>query len=330
MFVKIKIKAFLSIVLTLILFCAWGRIDSASASSDWKPKDNIILVTHASAGTGIDIFLRAIADIWMKNNLISERVSVENLTGAGGKKAREYISKKNKGNTHMLFGYTPSQINRPIIKKEEITPRSFTAIALMAIEPLVMVVNAESEFKSVQDVIGAARKDPKKLTQGGGPYGNVPSIVAKMLAEETGVEFSYVPFKGGGAGVVALLGKHVDFILEQPSEVDQHVKARTLRLLAASVTLDKYPGLPTFESLGYKFKPIKQFRGLMAPPGIPAEVASYYINLLDQTRKTVDWKKYVEKYDLVEQWITGEELARSLDEEADNYTRKNKEMGLLK
>ena len=321
-------KILMTSILCAILFV--GLTCVALAQSQWEPKEKITFVVHASPGTGIDIFMRTVADIWTKHKLVPVRVAVENVTGSGGQKARRFVSEKNKGNKHMLFGFTPSQINRPLLMKSGITPDNFTPIAMMAIEPLVMVVHADSEYKSVTDLLEKARKNPKKVLQGGGPYGNVPSMVAKAMSEEADVEFSYVPFKGGGAGVIALLGKHVDFILEQPSEVDQHVKAGKLRILASSVLMDRYPGVKTFKSQGYNFRIISQFRGAVAPPEIGSDVQAYYVDKMKKTTETPEWEKYVDKNEMVKEWVAGKDMGLFLNEEAENYKKFNKEMGLMK
>ena len=299
------------------------------AAAEWAPSDKIVLVTHASAGTSIDVFLRTVQDIWTKHKFMSYPVALENMTGASGDKARRYVAVQNRGNPHLLFGFTPQMMIVPIRMKSDITVGSFTPVALMVVEPTVMFVNADTPLKSVTDLIEAARQKPRGILQGGGAFGGPPSLMGRMMADEAKVQIAYTPFKTSGESVIALLGRHVHFIMEQLSEADQHVKAGKLRVLATSVALQKYPGLPTFQSLGMKFRTLKQFRGIMAPPGIAPEAANYHIRMLDRTRATPEWKQYVSQYEVIEEWVVGKEFATFLRDEEEVYRRLMTELGLL-
>jgi putative tricarboxylic transport membrane protein len=168
------------------------------------------------------------------------------------------------------------------------------------------------------------------VLQGGGNYGNSSSMVGKVLEEAAGVTFSFTPFKGGGEAVLSLLGKHVHFIIENPGEVEQHVKAGKLRAVAVSDHLDLFPDAPTFAEAGLRMRMIKSFRSLMAPPAISPEVVQSYLRLLERTRQTQQWKDYLKRTALVETWMTGAELAAFYEQEEKEYARLVKEMGLMK
>lgn len=316
-----------------LLCCVWMSALAAvlpAGAAEWQPSERITLLTHAGPGAGVDIFLRQIAEIWTRHKVFPTQVTVENLTGGRGDKARRYVVQQNKGNHHLLVGFTPQMVNSPILTKSDINVRSFTPVAMMVVEPMALFVHADTPYKSLRDLIEAARQKPKSVLQGGGAFGGPPSLMGKMMAEEAKVEFSYTPFKSSAEAVVALLGKHVHFMMEQPSEANQHVKAGKLRPLAASVPLALYPDLPTFASLGYGFRILAQFRGVMAPPGIAPEVAAYYISALDRARKTGEWRTYVKNNELLERWIVGRELEAFLLDEENVYRKLNKELGLVK
>lgn len=299
-------------------------------AADWQPTERINLITHATPGASVDVFLRKIGDLWAKNKIVAQPTSVENITGTAGDKARRHVAVQNKGNAHMLFAFSPQMVNSPILRRSDINVKSFTPIAILLIEPNVLYVHTESPFKSVKDLIEAAQRKPKAVLQGGGAYGGPPSLMGKMFMDEAKVEFGYTPFRSSGEAVVALLGQHVQFMMEQPAESEQHVKAGKLRMLATSVPLAQHPSVPTFASLGYKFRVITQFRGLMAPPGISPDAASYYIRALDRLRATDDWKAFVKGNDQVERWIAGQEMQDFLIEEENVYRKLNAELGLIK
>jgi putative tricarboxylic transport membrane protein len=305
-------------------------LHAGAHAAEWNPTERVALVTHAGPGAGVDMFLRQVVTAWEKNKLVPQRLSVENMTGGRGDRARRHVAVQNRGNNHMLIGFTPQMIVGPIAASSDVTVKSFTPVAILVVEPMVMYINAESPWKSVKDLIEAARKKPKAVLQGGGGFGAPPSIAGRDLARETGVEISYTPFKSSAEAVVALLGNHIHFVLEQPSEGDQHVKAGKLRPLATVYRSELYPNLPTFSSLGYNFRVLKQFRGVMAPPGMSPEAVKYYVGLLERTRRTPEWKQYVKQSELVEEWIAGADLAAFIDTEEKLYARIMTEIGQKK
>ncbi len=288
---------------------------------EWSPRERVILATHAGPGSGIDMYLRQVVNAWDKNKIVQARVSVENMTGAGGDRARRFVAVQSRGNPHVLIGFTPQLIVGPLLSKSDVSVKSFTPVAIMVVEPMVLYIHAGLPWKNMKDMLAAARQKPRAVLQGGGGYGAPPSIAGRDLAREAGVEFSYTPFKSSGEAVVALLGGHVHFVLEQPSEADQHVKSGRLRPLASLYRSDLYPDIPTFASLGYKFRVLKQFRGVMAPPGITPEAVSYYVAALERTRQTPEWKQYVKQNELFEEWIVGNELAAFIDSEEKLYAK---------
>ncbi len=308
-------------VATFAFLLATGFAQNEVRAAEWSPVERVVLATHAGPGSGIDMYLRQVANAWDKNKIVQARVSVENMTGARGDRARRHVAVQSRGNPHVLIGFTPQLIVGPLLSKSDVTVKSFTPVAITVVEPMVLYVHAGLPWKSMKDLTDAARQKPKAVLQGGGGYGAPPSIAGRDLAREAGVEFSYTPFKSSGEAVVALLGGHLHFVMEQPSEAHQHVKAGRLRPLASLYRSELYPDLPTFASLGYKFRVLKQFRGVMAPPGISPEAVNYYVAALDRARKTPEWRQYVKQNELLEEWIVGAELAAFIDSEEKLYAK---------
>ena len=309
---------------------AFGAMCGSAAAAEWTPGDRITLVTHSSPGTGNELMLREIADIWNKNKLAPKLVSVESVTGAQGEKARRYVITQNRGNAHMLAAHTPPSLNVPLLIGSDTGWRQFTPIAMMALDPMVLLVNAEGPYKSLKDLVAAAREKPKHVLQGGGNYGNSASMAGRILEEVAGVSFSFTPFKGGGDAVISLLGKHVHFVIENPAEIAQHVQAGKLKVVAVSTRLELFPDAPTFAEAGYNVRILRQFRSLVAPPGIPPQVSQHYVGLLDRTRGTQQWKDYLKRTALIDSWMTGADLVAFYEQEEKEYLRLDKEMGLMK
>ncbi len=326
------IQSALKTALPAIALLAAGSMLTLEARADFKPTKDLLLVTHSSPGTGNDLLLRAYVQIWKKNKLLPAgiKAKVRNVRGGGGKKARKFVAVKHKGNEHLLWSYTPTQLMRPLIRKSKIDHKSFTTIALTAIDPLIIVVNASSPYKSMKDLVTAIKKNPNKIKQGGGPFGNSSSVVGVQLKKSHGLKFTYTPYKGGGDAVIQLLGGHIDFIVENPAEVREHVKAGKLRILAAMEKLPLFPKVPTFEAAGYPIRVMSPFRGVMMPPGVSKAAVAYYIDLFKRTQKTKDWKDYLTKNALNETFIAGADMQKWVNKEAEDRTAVLKSIGMFK
>jgi putative tricarboxylic transport membrane protein len=300
-----------------------------AVAADWQPSEPMKLVSQSSPGTGNDLLLRELADIWTKNKMVPVSVTNENVTGAQGENARRYVSAENSGNAHMLYAYTPGTINQTILSKSEFTWDKFTPIVNLVSDPSVVVVNAESPFKSVGDLIAAAKEKPGSVIQGGGPYGGSSSITGRLISDVGGAELPYTPFKGGGEAVSALLGNHIQFIIENTAEVKPYVDAGKMRVIAASEKLDIFPDVPTLKEAGFDVE-LGEFRIIVAPPGIPAEAQAYYIDLFKRTIETPEWKEYLAKNALVPDWMEGAAVLDYLVKLAASYREIDEKMGLLK
>lgn len=303
----------------------------SAAGAPWRPTDTVTLISHSSPGTGNDLMLRQIANIWQKYKLVGQQVVVENMTGGRGAKARRFVSRQNRGNGNVLLVLTPQTINQPILHgTEKRISKAFTPIAILNSAPALVAVNASAPYRSLKDLIDAAKAKPKSVLQGGGSFGNSASILGHTLAKAAGVEFTYVPFKGAGTAIEQLLGSHVDFVIENPSELHPLVAGGKLRVLAATEPMDLFPGVPTFAQAGYKFHILTQFLGILGPPGIGRNVVNFYLDALKRARETPEWKQYVKNGALVDEFLVGAKLKNYIEEEEDHYARVDREMGLLK
>ena len=303
---------------------------TSNTFAQWQPTETITLVSQSSAGTGNDLLLRKLAEIWTKNNMVPVSVENENVTGGSGENARRYVSSENSGNAHMLYAYTPGTLNQTILSNSEYTWDKFTPIAMLVNVPVAVVVNADSPFQSVDDLVEASKKDKASVIMGGGSYGGTPSVVGAMIAESAGIEhFPYTPFKGGGEALTELLGNHIHFTVASPPSIKGFVENGQMRVLAATEKLDVYPDVPTLAEEGYDVN-VAQFRIIVAPPDIPAEAAAYYTDLLKKTLETPEWQEYSEASGFNKSWKDGPDALAYLDSLADTYRIIDKKMGLLK
>ena len=288
---------------------------SGLVHAQWKPTKPIEMVVHTGPGGGSDVLARTIVVMLEKEKLLPVRMQVVNKTGGNAAVAAAYLAEK-KGETHTLGLITSVWIATPLTSAEaKVTLRDLTPVARLVFEPAVFAVRADSPYKTMRDFIEAARANPGKLKQSGGSLTSRDSIMRQALQQHTGTKWAFVSFQGGGERVAALLGGHVDMMIIEPQEAGEQIRAGKMRVLAqiAEKPLPSYPGVPTLKEAGYDVSVPPQIRALVAPPGIPKDVIAYWEDLFDKLHNTASWQKYVADNQLEEGFLTGPDLAKSID-----------------
>lgn len=306
------------------LAAAVGVVLGAHPALAWEPEEEVQLVIHTGTKGSTNFFVRDIAEHLDK--MLPHGAEPVNMPGAGGDRARRYVLER-EGNPHVLGSLTPSNVNNPILVGAEYSAKSFTPVAVIMVDPLLVAVNAKSPYKSLEDLIKAARKDPGAIVQGGGDVGEVDSLYNAMLSQAAGIEMAFTPFEN--KGIVALLGGHVDLVMANPAQIYPYVKSGDFRILAANLKLPSYPDVPTFDELGYDVPLLKQYRGFWMPGGVPTEARDYYIAQLEKVSRSEEFKDYVKKNNLIPEFVAGADLAAMLQEEEKVYRKLDKELGLL-
>jgi tripartite-type tricarboxylate transporter receptor subunit TctC len=150
----------------------------------------------------------------------------------------------------------------------------FMPIALVTADPTVLVVRADSPYKTIQDFIAAAKASPGKINySSSGVYGTL-HVAMEMFAGAAGIQLFHIPYQGGGPAVTALLGGQVQALASGPAAAVGQIKAGKMRALAGwgAQRLALMPELPTFKELGYRDVEFYIWSGVVAPAAVPANV----------------------------------------------------------
>jgi len=312
------------------LVAAFLSAASVASAQDYPVKP-VTFIVHSAPGSGTDVTARTIADILEKEKLVRQRVVVENRSGGSGVVAINYVASR-AGDPYTIWIVAANVvIGQPLRAKLPVTYKDFTPIALLAKDPSVIAVRADSPYKSVKDLVAAARSGPKPLVAGVSSVGGAGHVATTMFASSAGVKFSTVFFKGGSEAVVALAGGHLDFVAENPSEVFPLLQAKQLRLIgtATEKRLADFPDVPTLRELGIN-SVFEIGRGVFGPKDIPREVVRYWGAALEKMAKTPAWRKYLQDNQMVEAYLNEADFARFLDESAAPLVQTMTSLGLLK
>jgi tripartite-type tricarboxylate transporter receptor subunit TctC len=242
------------------------------ALAAWPDKPVTLIVPYAPGGMGTSF-----------GNLVSEaltpalgqRVVVDYKPGANGALGAGFVAKAPAdGYTLLMAVNSTMTINPHLYAKLPFDPlKDFTPVSMVFTNANVLVVNANSPVKSVQDLVAYARKNAGKVNYGSAGNGSTPHLSGEMFRLLTGAPVVHVPYRGSGPAIVDLLGGQLDFAFVDTS-VLTHVKAGKLRALAVTGNkrLGVAPELPTMEEAGVKGFYVDTWYSLVAPAGTPPDV----------------------------------------------------------
>ncbi len=245
-----------------------------SAWADNYPSKPINFIVPYGAGGGADARSRQIAQ--KMSVILKQPIIVDNKPGAGGNIGTEYIARANPdGYTIGMGNFAPMAVNKTLFGNLRYDPEAdLTPIVLVEKGPLVLVVNPNSPYKTVQDIVAAAKAKPGSLTFSSGGIGGSHQLAAELFQQNAGIEMIHVPYKSGSAGLTDLMAGNVTMMFDQMYSAMPSIKADKLRPIA--ITSKKrsplLPDVPSFAEVGYPKVVVLNWQGLIAPKGTPKEI----------------------------------------------------------
>jgi tripartite-type tricarboxylate transporter receptor subunit TctC len=248
-----------------------GLLGSGSVGPVAWAQSAIKFVIPVPPGGPLDLIARVLADQIAHKHGVN--IVVENRAGGANVVAVQAVAHAAPdGNT--IFIHSPSLLITPQLQKDGYDPfKLFDPVCTLVNSPVVVAVNADSPYRTLGDLIGAARSHPGQLTIAGVGAATPIRLGVELLQRATQVSLTYVPFKGDGPGVTALLGGHVTAILANFASVSGHISEGKLRALAVGsrTRISALPDVPTVAESGYKDYEVGVWFGAVVPAGTPKE-----------------------------------------------------------
>lgn len=261
-----------AVLITGAAALATARIPSPAVAQGLYPTRPVRIVLPFAAGGVADITARLIAD--QLGTKLGQRFYVENQPGAGGiAAARTVISSPPDGTTLALLS-NGTAISVSLFKKLPFDPvKDFAPISSLGTFDFLFAVRAESKFKTLEDIIKAAKQKPGALNVGTINTGSTQNLAAALFKTAAGVDFVIVPFRGTPEVLVALLQDSVDLTIDSYSALKGNLADGKIRALAATGPLRSKitPEIPTLRESGIEAS-IESWNGLFAPAGTPPGV----------------------------------------------------------
>ncbi|MBU3545966.1 tripartite tricarboxylate transporter substrate binding protein [Polynucleobacter sp. MWH-Jannik1A5] len=251
------------------LLCLLAFISTVAFAQSTYPTKPINFIVPYGAGGSADSRSRQLAQ---KMSLtLKQPIVVDNKPGAGGNIGTEMIARAAPdGYTIGMGNFAPMAVNKTLFGNLRYDPETdLIPIILVEKGPLVLVVNPNSPFKTVQDIVAAAKAKPGVLTFSSGGIGGSHQLSAELFELNAGIQMIHVPYKSGSAALTDLMAGNVDLMFDQMYSAVPSIKADKIRPLA--ITSKKrsplLPNVPSFAELGYPKVEVLNWQGLIAPKG---------------------------------------------------------------
>jgi len=271
-------------MICLMLGALGGLYGSSYGQGTGFPNQPIQIVVPFVPGGSNDVFYRALAEPFSR--VLKVPVNVVNQGGGGGAVGAKFVANaKNDGYTVLGSDTSPTVFAVAVNSKIPYDVlRDFEPIAWIANQPKIVVALADSEFKSLDDLVSLAKKKPGTITYGTAGLGSDSYFCFEQFKHAAKVDITHMPFKGGGELLPNFLGGHVNLYCGSPVAHKTYIKQGKVRGLGLTgYRVPDIPDVPTFAEKGYPQVDVMMTFFLMGPKGVPAEV----INVWNKALKTV-------------------------------------------
>ncbi|HWZ70408.1 MAG TPA: tripartite tricarboxylate transporter substrate binding protein [Casimicrobiaceae bacterium] len=258
-------------ILWLIALCIATGSEPVQAQA--YPTRPVRLVVGFTPGGGVDINARLLAA--KLSELLGQQVIVDNRPGAGTNIANDLVAKSAPDGYTLLVNSPAVAINMALYKNLPYdTLRDFTAVSVFSESANILVVNASSSARSVNELIALARAKPGVLNYSSAGTGTTQNLAGELFKLRTGTNIVHVPYKGSAPSLTALIAGDVDLTFANVPAILQHVKSGRLRPLASTGARrsELMPDVPTMREAGLKGVEVTLWYGVLAPAATPRDI----------------------------------------------------------
>ena len=261
-------------------------IPTAWAQATYPNKPISFIVPYGTSGSS-DLRSRQITQ--KMSVILKQSFIVENKPGAGGNIGTEFIARANPdGYTIGMGNFAPLSVNKHLFEALRFDPETdVVPIVLIEKGPLVLVVNTNSPFKTINDIVKAAKAKPGALTFSSGGIGGTHQLSAELFKQSAGIDMIHVPYKSGSAALTDLMAGNVNMMFTQMYSAIPNIQAGKLRPIAitSKVRSTLLPNVPTFIEIGYPKVEVLNWQGLIAPKGTPRAIVEKLNSVANQVLK---------------------------------------------
>ncbi|WP_336502116.1 Bug family tripartite tricarboxylate transporter substrate binding protein [Microbacterium paraoxydans] len=327
-----------AVAATALVLTSCSTTDGGAAGSDGGDEavaiTDVNIVVPADPGGGWDQTGRALSQLLTQEDIVGS-APVTNVGGAGGTVGLAQLANEKDPATLMVMGLVmvgAVETNASAVRIEDMTP-----IARLTDEPLVVVVPADSEYDTLEDLVEDVVDKGQEVTITGGSAGGADHILAGLLLEEAGLDgaeiaekLNYTPNSGGGEATSLILGGKVSAGISGVGEFLQHIEAGTMKALAVSSEepVAQLPDVETITDSGYDVV-LTNWRGVIAPGGISDAERAELERIVTELEASDAWKDELETRGWADAFLAGAEFDEFLDGNVAEVTTTLQNIGLV-
>ena len=303
----------------ILLTSALCVVAAAAQAQGWSPSKNVEIIVGSAPGGSNDKTARAVERTLVENKFVKTTMSVVNKPGGGGSIAFTFVSQR-AGDPHTLLVGTTALLTNHITGRSKLSHKDFTPIASLFQDYVVFVVNAKSPIKDGKDLVARLKSDPQSIAIGfATALGSHNHIAAGLLMKAIGGNvrnLKPVAYKGSSVAITNLLGGHIDLVTTAAGNAAGHVAAGRLRVVGAAAPR-RFGGaladVPTWKEQGVNLV-YGGFRSIVGPKGLTADQVAFWEDALRKASKTPKWQADLKKNYWSDDFTTGADFGKELDE----------------
>jgi putative tricarboxylic transport membrane protein len=276
--------------------------------------DSVKMLIPANPGGGWDTTGRELGKALTASGAV-KNIQYDNKGGAAGAIGIAQFVNSSKGDPGALMMGGMVMVGGLIQNKSPVTIDQVTPVARLTSEYEVIVVPASGP-KTLKELLDKFKANPGSVSWGGGSAGGTDHILAGLIAKEIGVEpakVNYVPFKGGGEAVSAIIGGHVTAGVSGLSEFSQHIKSGKMRALAVS-SAKAIEGIPSLKEQGVNVE-LANWRGVFAAPGITKAQRDELVKTVEKAVQSKEWKDALKRQEWDDFYLAGDAYGQYIQTE---------------
>lgn len=318
-------KSFIAYFITLMLLC--------SSYLYAKPMKHIHFLIPGGTDGGWDSTARGVGEALIKSKLL-DTASYENMSGAGGGKAINYLIQTAKTQKDTLMVNSTPIVIRSLQKFFPESFRDLTLIASVITDYQVIAVKTDSNFKTWNDILTAYKVNPKQVRIGGGSRrGGLDHLVAAQIIKSAGAnpkQIHYISYDAGGRALSGLLSGEVNVLSTGFGEVFKKYQNGEINIIGvtSNIPVKEAPLIPTFKSLGVNMS-FSNWRGFFGAPGLDSNKATQMRTMLKQMLNTPTWESVRKRNGWSNLYKPDSELEKLLINQEKTISSVMKELGFL-
>jgi len=290
------------------------------------PEKPIEMVIPYGAGGATDIVGRMLAAEVGSKGFVSQPLTVVNRTGAGGVTGSAFAHSAKPDGYTMLIARIGSHSVSPAMKASiPYKYDDFSHISVIELNPFICAVNPKNPIQTYDQLIEAVKAKPGTITFSSSGVGSALHLAGVFIIDSAGVPDAkkavvHVPFDSDGTAAAAVITGNIGFICGNSSALAGHIGSKSLHPLLITVPSPAFPDVPTAEKIGHpQLKAMVGWSSISGPPGLPAEIKSYWAGVVGKLKGDPNWTAQMEKIGSVPVFMNEAESKAFIDEQFKIY-----------